>query len=55
MEITQEPYKRIQDCLVVQRGNVRHQNLALLNAILDASLLNNEERFWFGGIACQVL
>ena len=34
MEITAEQYERIQDCLPVQRGNVRHQNLVLLNAIL---------------------
>src|SRR5215467_9204062 len=34
MEITQEQYERIQDCLPVQRGNVRHANLLLLNAIL---------------------
>jgi transposase len=34
MEITKEQYERIQDCLPVQRGNVRHDNLVLLNAIL---------------------
>jgi len=34
MEITKEQYERIQDCLPVQRGNVRHTNLDLLNAIL---------------------
>src|SRR5215472_3521395 len=34
MEITAEQYERIQDCLPVQRGNVRHDNLMLLNAIL---------------------
>jgi transposase len=34
MEITEEQYERIRDCLPVQRGNVRHKNLALLNAIL---------------------
>ena len=34
MEITAEQYKRIEDCLPVQRGNVRHDNLVLLNAIL---------------------
>ena len=34
MEITQEQYERIQDCLPVRRGNVRHENLRLLNAIL---------------------
>ena len=34
MEITAEQYERIQDCLPVQRGNVRQDNLVLLNAIL---------------------
>ena len=34
MELTQEQYERIADCLPVQRGNVRHDNLVLLNAIL---------------------
>jgi transposase len=34
MEIAPEQYERIQDCLPVQRGNVRHKNLVLLNAIL---------------------
>src|ERR1700723_2779962 len=34
MEITAEQYERIQDCLPVQRGNVRHDNLVLLNTIL---------------------
>ena len=34
MEITAEQYERIQDCLPVQRGNVRHLNLVLLNATL---------------------
>jgi transposase len=34
MEITAEQYERIHDCLPVQRGNVRHDNLLLLNAIL---------------------
>src|SRR5665213_3393230 len=34
MEITVEQYERIQNCLPVQRGNVRHENLVLLNAIL---------------------
>ena len=34
MELTQEQYERIADCLPVQRGNVRHHNLVLLNAIL---------------------
>lgn len=34
MELTHEQYERIADCLPVQRGNVRHDNLVLLNAIL---------------------
>ena len=34
MEITEEHFERIRDCLPVQRGNVRHENLVLLNAIL---------------------
>src|SRR5713226_3391633 len=34
MEITEEQFERIRDCLPVQRGNVRHENLVLLNAIL---------------------
>src|SRR5882724_4718410 len=34
MEITEEQYERIRDCLPVQRGNVRHENLVLLNVIL---------------------
>ncbi|MBZ5689650.1 MAG: transposase, partial [Acidobacteriia bacterium] len=34
MELTAEQYERIQNCLPVQRGNVRHENLVLLNAIL---------------------
>ncbi len=34
MELTQEQYERIADCLPVQRGSVRHDNLVLLNAIL---------------------
>jgi transposase len=34
MEITEEQYRRIEDCLPVQRGNVRIGNLELLNAIL---------------------
>ncbi|MGA7567175.1 MAG: transposase, partial [Terriglobales bacterium] len=34
MEITVEQYERIQYCMPVQRGNVRHHNLVLLNAIL---------------------
>ncbi len=34
MEITQEQYERIADCLPVQRGNVSLTNLEILNAIL---------------------
>ena len=34
MEITQEQYERIADCLPVQRGNVSLTNLQVLNAIL---------------------
>src|ERR1039457_1499420 len=34
MEITAEQYKKIKDSLPVQRGNVRLQNLQVLNAIL---------------------
>jgi hypothetical protein len=34
MEINQEQYEQIQNCLPVQRGNVRHENRVLLNAIL---------------------
>jgi transposase len=34
MEITPEQYERIEDCLPVQRGNVKTENLVLLNAIL---------------------
>jgi len=34
MEITQEQYERIADCLPVQRGNVSLTNLQILNAIL---------------------
>jgi len=34
MEIAPEQYERIEECLPVQRGNVRHENLVLLNAIL---------------------
>ncbi len=36
MEITQQPYERIKDCLPRQRGNVRIANLTLLNALLYA-------------------
>jgi transposase len=34
MEITEEQYARIKDCLPVQRGNVSLTNLQILNAIL---------------------
>ncbi len=34
MEITEAQYKRIADCLPVQRGNVSLTNLQVLNAIL---------------------
>ena len=34
MEITEEQYARIKDSLPVQRGNVRLNNLQVLNAIL---------------------
>lgn len=34
MEITEEQYRRIEDCFPVQRGNVRIPNLQVLNAIL---------------------
>ena len=34
MELTQEQYERIADCLPVQRGNVKLSNLEVLNAIL---------------------
>jgi transposase len=34
MEITEEQYARIKDSLPVQRGNVSHSNLQLLNALL---------------------
>ena len=34
MEITAEQYERIRDTLPIQRGNVKVQNLELLNAIL---------------------
>ena len=34
MEITAEQYKKIQDSLPIQRGNVKLQNLQVLNAIL---------------------
>jgi transposase len=34
MQITREQYERIADCLPRQRGNVRFDNLQVLNAIL---------------------
>lgn len=34
MEITEEQYRRVEDCFPVQRGNVRIPNLQVLNAIL---------------------
>ena len=34
MELTEAQYRRIEDCLPRQRGNVSHQNLEVLNAIL---------------------
>jgi transposase len=34
MEITAEQYKRIKDSLPIQRGNVKLQNIQVLNAIL---------------------
>ena len=34
MEITAEQYKKIKDSLPIQRGNVKLQNLEVLNAIL---------------------
>jgi transposase len=34
MEITQAQYERVASCLPVQRGNVRLDNLQVLNAIL---------------------
>jgi transposase len=34
MEITEEQYEKVRDCLPVQRGNVKTENLVLLNAIL---------------------
>ena len=34
MEISQQQYERIKDCLPRQRGNVRVDNLTLLNALL---------------------
>ena len=34
MEITAEQYKKIKDSLPIQRGNVKLENLQVLNAIL---------------------
>ena len=34
MELSQEQYARIKDCLPRQRGNVRVDNFTLLNALL---------------------
>lgn len=34
MQITREQYERIADCFPIQRGNVRFDNLQVLNAIL---------------------
>ena len=34
MELNEAQYLRIEDCLPRQRGNVNHENLAVLNAIL---------------------
>ena len=34
MELTEAQYHRIEDCLPRQRGNVSHENLRVLNAIL---------------------
>ena len=34
MELSEEQYRRIEDCLPVQRGNVRLSNREVLNAIL---------------------
>ena len=37
MEITEAQYRRIEDCLPRQRGNVKLTNLAVLNAILHVA------------------
>lgn len=37
MELTREQYEQIQDYLPVPRGNVGHDNLVLLNAILHVA------------------
>ena len=34
MELTQEQFEKIADCLPIQRGNVKLSNLEVLNAIL---------------------
>ena len=34
MELTQEQYEQIAECLPKQRGNVKNENLQVLNAIL---------------------
>ena len=34
MEITQRQFERVADCFPKQRGNVNHDNLKILNAIL---------------------
>lgn len=34
MQITREQYERIADCFPIQRGNVRFDNLQVMNAIL---------------------
>ena len=34
MKITPEEFKRIESLLPVQRGNVKHDNLKFLNAVL---------------------
>jgi transposase len=37
MEITQKQYERIADCFPRQRGNVRFDNLQVLNALLSVA------------------
>jgi transposase len=37
MEITAEQYDKIKDSLPIQRGNVKHENLQILNAILHVA------------------
>jgi hypothetical protein len=51
MEINQEQYEQMQNCLPLQRGNVRHENRVLLNAILyvaehGCSGAELPKRFW---------